>query len=538
MDPLFWADKKAEEIVKRRFHYEDRDAPDFKEYIVKTSASISGVLHIGRLSDSIRGDSVSRALRDAGHDSRLIWVAEDMDPLRKIPEGVPKEYEEYIGVPVVDVPDPWGCHSSYASHHVSSYMEVFDEFVSSDVTRYSMHEEYKKGSFSPYIKAILDNLEKVKGILNRYRENPLPQGWTPFTPLCKNCGKVITPRLKEFNGKIASYKCEDYSFEKTTAIGCGHEGDMNPLKDPGKLMWKGEWAAQWSRWKVSSEGAGKEYVVPMSAWWVNAEISEKIFNFPMPVPIFYEHVMINGQKMSASTGNVIYPKDWLKVAPANLLRFLYSKKLMKTRSFSFGDLSKLYDDYDNHARAYFSEEEAQNEKERAHIRRLYEISQVSDLEGHISLPFSHAISISQIFEDEESLVSSLKRSGHYSKKGHREIMERLRLARNWAQKYAPEASRINLQIDVKKISPLLDMGQRKLLGELSVFLSEEVRSPEEIHEWIYHAQERFNISLKDAFSAIYLSIMGTKKGPRASTFIASLDRDFVTARFKELSLPL
>jgi len=538
MESLFWADKKADEVVNRKFHYIDGEIPDFKEYVIKTSASISGVLHIGRLSDSIRGDSVCRALNDAGHDSKLIWVAEDMDPLRKVPEGVPKDYERYIGVPVVHVPDPQGCHASYAEHHVSAYVEVLDEFISSKITRYSMHEEYKKGSFTPYIKAMLENLEAVTEIQNRYRENPLPPGWTPFTPICKNCGKIITPRLKGFDGRTASYRCEDYSFETTTARGCGFEGEMDPLKAPGKLMWKGEWAAQWARWKVSSEGAGKEYVVPSSAWWVNAEIVERIHGFPMPVPIFYEHVMIGGQKMSASTGNVVYPKDWLFVAPPNLLRFFYNKKLMKTRSFSFEEIPKLYDDYDTHARAHFNEEEIQNEKERAHMKRLYEISQISHPERPVPLPFSHAYVVSQIFNDEPAMVASLKRSGHYSEKSHLQIMQRLAMAKNWAEKYAPEESRINLDINIEEVGSLLDSAQRALLKDLALWLEEGDRSSEEIHERIYLSAGELKIPLKKAFAAIYLSIIGANKGPRASTFIASLDKRWVVTRFKELFLPL
>jgi lysyl-tRNA synthetase class 1 len=532
MEGLFWADQKASDVVNRKFHYLKKDAPEQKEYVVKTSASISGVLHIGRLSDSIRGDSVVRALKDAGRNAKLIWVAEDMDPLRKVPGGVPADYEQYIGMPVVNIPDPDGCHKSYAEHHTSAYMEVFEEFVSSKITRYSMSEEYKKGSFNPYIKAMLENLDTVIEIQNKYRENSLAEGWSPFTPICTNCGRIITPRLKKFDGRIAAYKCEDYSFETTTARGCGHEGEMDPLKDPGKLMWKGEWAAQWAHWQVSAEGAGKEYVVPSSAWWVNAEILENIHGLPMPVPIFYEHIMIDGEKMSASVGNVVYPKDWLKVAPANILRFFYNKKLMKTRSFSFSELPKLYDDYDMHARVYSGTQEMQNEKECAHMKRLYEISQSGALEIASPLPFSHASMVSQIFTDDESVVASLKRSGHYDKNSHEQITQRLSLARNWAEKYAPDESKINLDIDVEKIREGLDDSQKAFLLELADWLLEKDWSSDEIHERIYETAKGMDLPLKEAFAAIYMAIMGAKRGPRASTFIASLDKNWVVRRFK------
>src|SRR3989338_11394849 len=156
---LFWADQFAEEIIHRKsFRYlPDRKVPNFDVFTVKTSASLSGVLHIGRLSDTIRGSSVYQALKDAGAKARLIWVAEDMAPLRKVPEGVPKDYEKYIGMPVTDLPDPDGCHKSYADHHVAEYFKVLDEFVTEKMEKFSMRAEYKAGNFRPYIKKILDH---------------------------------------------------------------------------------------------------------------------------------------------------------------------------------------------------------------------------------------------------------------------------------------------------------------------------------------------------------------------------------------------
>ncbi|MEK6852240.1 MAG: lysine--tRNA ligase, partial [Nanoarchaeota archaeon] len=347
-EALFWADQIASEVVNRaRFRYIDRKVPAFSRYVVKTSASISGVLHIGRLSDTIRGESVTRALLDKGKKAELIWVAEDMDPLRKVPGGIPKSYVKYLGMPVTDIPDFEGCHKSYAEHNVSEYFKVLDKFVTVKMDKFSTREEYRKGNFNPYIKKLLNSLGELKQILNKYRTNLLPKDWSPWQPICESCGKIMTPRVLNFDSEYVEYVCKDYQFEKTTARGCGHKGENNPLKGEGKLVWKSEWAAEWARWQVSSEGAGKEYQVPSSAWWVNAEICERILDFPMPFPIFYEHIMIEGKKMSASLGNVIYPVQWLEVAPPELLRVFYNKRLAQTRSVSWKELPALYAEYEN-----------------------------------------------------------------------------------------------------------------------------------------------------------------------------------------------
>jgi lysyl-tRNA synthetase class 1 len=42
------------------------------------------------------------------------------------------------------------------------------------------------------------------------------------------------------------------------------------------------------------------------------------------------------------------------------------------------------------------------------------------------------------------------------------------------------------------------------------------------------------ISPKDAFSAIYLSILGKDSGPQAGWLLASLDKEFVVKRLKEV----
>jgi lysyl-tRNA synthetase class 1 len=523
---LFWADQKAEEIVSRkRFSYLEKDIKPFDEYIVKTSASISGVLHIGRLSDTIRGESAVRALLDKGHRSSLIWVAEDMDPLRKIPEGVPAEYSEHIGRPVTDIPDPRGCHESYAAHHVESYLEVLHEFVGVEMTQYSMMEEYRKGSFKPFIKKMLENLESVIEIQNRYRDdtNPLRKGWAPWTPVCKNCGKIITPRVHDFSeaGKLP-YTCTDYSFESTTAKGCGHEGEADPLRDEGKLMWKGEWAAQWALWNVCSEGAGKEYAVPNSAFFVNGELCERVLGFPMPVPIFYEHLMIDGKKMSASVGNVVYPHDWLEVAPPELLRFLYNKKLMKTRNFSWSELPKLYDEYDRTAAGYWSGRIEPTQK------RLFEISQTGEPGPALGISFSMIAFLSKVFVDEAAFVTSVKRTGHYSEEVHKLIIDRLLKARKWAGRYGVGIP--SLLPDPSSVK--LDDRQDIFLRRLADYLVGGEHSEEEIQGKIYELSKELYLPTRDAFRAVYLTVLGEERGPRASTLIAALERGWVVERFK------
>jgi len=541
-DSLFWADAKAREIASRtKYHFLDRHLPPVRCFVVKTSASLSGVLHIGRLSDTIRADSVVTAIKDSGRRARLIWVAEDMDPLRKVPEGVPKTYERFIGTPVSDVPDPYGCHASYSEHHTSEYLEVMDRFLSNKARRYSTRTEYEKGNFRPFVRRILSRQEEMKSILEKYAGRPLSENWSPWKPICQGCGKIITPRIIEAEGTYVKYRCVDYRFEKTVAKGCGYIGEADALRDPGKLLWKGEWATEWARWRVSCEGGGKEYEVPTSAWWVNGEIAECILGFPMPVPFFYEHLLIDGKKMSASLGNVVYPKEWLDVAPPELLRFLYNKKLMKTRSFSWRLIPNLYDDYDRHARVFYGHVDNVSDKERSHMSRLYEISQIRRPPKRMPLllDFSFAALIAQIYDPDTSLdeaLQALKRSGLSKKLAMRDVeavRERLVFARNWVKRYAPDYS-IDLSASVPTHLPSSLKEEKGVLLELADRIQTDPVA-DSIQAAVFDVARKYGIPAPRLFRILYKLVIGRESGPRLGPLVCALGWERVVQRLREAS---
>ena len=529
---IFWADQLAKQIISRKkFHYVDKEIPNFGTYTVKTSASLSGVLHIGRLSDTIRGESVVLALKDAGVKTRFIWVAENMDPLRKVPRGVPSDYDKYIGVPVTDIPDPKGCHSSYAEHHMEQYFKVVDEFVVTEMEKFSMRDEYKKGTFNEYIKKILEKIDDVREIQNRYRTNPLKKNWSPWTPICENCGKIVTPHVLGFENGIVKYVCNDYEFESALAKGCGHKGENDPLKGNGKLLWKSEWAAQWARWQVVSEGAGKEYQVPNSAFWINGEIVEKVLDYPMPEPIFYEHLTIDNQKMSASLGNVVYPKDWVEVAPTEILRLFYNKRLMTTRSFSWKDLPILYDDYDKLAKIYFGETILENKKEESHYKRLFELSSGKKMQKPLDMSFSHAAVIAQTFTDEDDIVKGIAKTGHYKKEDHDRIFERLRTVKIWLRKYAPYDVKFEVQKEVPKGVILTDK-EKEALHIVAQKLKENEYTEQTLFEEFYNLSKSLELKPQEFFKAAYKVLLNKERGPKLAPFILALGKEKVAVLFE------
>jgi lysyl-tRNA synthetase class 1 len=242
----------------------------------------------------------------------------------------------------------------------------------------------------------------------------------------------------------------------------------------------------------------------------------------MPVPIFYEHLLIDGKKMSASIGNVIYPHEWLEVAPPQLLRFLYNKKLMKTRNFSWKELPKLYDEYDRMSYGYWGEKLDNTHK------RLFEFSHLNKPLKSPPIQFSMAAFLSRVFADEESFIGSVDRTGHYSKENHESIIERRTAAEKWASKFGEGIPTILEDPSQLK----LEENQKLFLNSLGDWLSEVGGTDEEIQSRIYVLSKDFSLPTKEAFRAIYIALLEEERGPKASTLISALDKKWVIERFK------
>ncbi|PIN99099.1 MAG: lysine--tRNA ligase [Candidatus Diapherotrites archaeon CG10_big_fil_rev_8_21_14_0_10_31_34] len=529
---VFWADEIADKIINRKkFDFTEKTIPKEKQWTVKSSSSLSGVLHIGRLSDIIRGEAEARALKEKGFPAEFIYVTEDMDPLRKIPKGVPKEFEQYIGFPVSDVPDPHGCHSSYAEHFTEEFLKVFKDFLFLEPEVYSMRKEYKKGNFTKEIIELVKKTDEVKKIIEKVQGSEVGKNWSVWKPICEKCGNLQTTVITKIEGEKIHYKCQDYAFEKFTAKGCGHEGISDLNKANGKLVWKSEWAAQWKRWKVCSEGAGKEYESRNSAFWVNAEISEKVLNFPHPEPIFYEHIIIGGAKMSASVGNIVYPFQWLEVAKPETLKYLYMKRLMKTRSFDWIDVPLLELELDRVLTA-----EKNNEGDEIEQLKNSKYKNSVKVKGREIIPLKADYSLIAFlnqFCSEKQVIEKLKEMDKIEKGDKKELeslKERINLSKAWLEKYAPEENKIVFSEELKKKPE----GKIKEVFSESIKVIEKESNPEEIQQKIYSIGKEKGVQPKELFKEFYLFLIEKEKGPRLGQLIIAIGKDKVLKKLEQV----
>jgi lysyl-tRNA synthetase class 1 len=59
-------------------------------------------------------------------------------------------------------------------------------------------------------------------------------------------------------------------------------------------------------------------------------------------------------------------------------------------------------------------------------------------------------------------------------------------------------------------------------------------NPEDFQKALYDWSKELKVPSKDAFAAIYLSLIGKDHGPKAGWLILSLEKEFIQKRFKEV----
>ena len=103
----------------------------------------------------------------------------------------------------------------------------------------------------------------------------------------------------------------------------------------------------------------------------------------------------------------------------------------------------------------------------------------------------------------------------------------------WLENYAPKF--VKFQVQTKKVPklPLTDEQTQFLKGLADLMESKEFTDAAELHDAMYGVLEEQGLKPQKGFQAIYKMILGQKQGPRAASFLLSLDKDFVVKRLRQ-----
>jgi len=517
---VHWGDAVASELSKR----------SVSKHVIETGTSISGVPHIGNASDVIRGDVVRKILAEGSVPAELIWVADDSDPFRKVPAGMEK-VKEYLGFPVKDVPDPFGCHSSFTEHFIQPFLDDLLQFGVAP-KHYSGTDLYRKGDLLAEVRTALAKRREIMEVLNQFRTTPLDD-FIPWNPICEKCGRISSTKPIAVEGDTVKYVCESTQVAGGDVEGCGQEGESDIKKGYGKLPWRVEWAARWHHFQVTCEPFGKEHATVGGSYDTSKIISEKVFGWPAPYSVVYEFFTLNGEKISSSKGNIITLSDWVSIAEPEVLKFFMYKRLQKQRDINLSMLPALVDEYDESERTFFGL--GADDEEGDKTKRMYQLSQVSQPQ-FLNIPYTLCAVLAQVVPDYKGEVLTRKVSAMgYSGFSEERLVFRVKLAGHWVRKHGPDYLMFELLDDMQSAEEYarLDDKQKECLSILSKELDKEWTA-EKFHKKIYETARGAGLEPPRLFDAVYSVLIGKKKGPKAASFILSLERDFIVKRFNSL----
>jgi len=508
---MHWADKYAEQIIRKK---------QKEKYVVESGISPSGIVHAGNFREIMTQDLVYRALIEKGVNAVHQFVFDDYDRFRKVPKGIPEKYSEYLGMPLSSVPDPWGCHPSYAEHYEEALMQELEKMgVITSVVR--MTEEYKACRYSENVRAALEKRKQIIEILNKYRSEPHPENWMPTVIYCAKCGKEVHDQeyLGEFTIK---YECK-----------CGYSEEFDfRKKGIVKLKWRVDWPMRWAYYDVDFESSGKDHQAAGGSWDTGKRIAREVFGQDPPLGPMYEFIYLKGvkEKMSSSKGNVVSVSELLKYFEPSVLRYLYTMKINKALEVPLDqDILNAYNYFDEAENAFFSGEGDDNEK------RRYSLAVIGrPKEKPIRVPFSVCVNMIQItLGDTDKAINILEgRTGHLknaSEEDKKRARERLGKAWAWVNELAPEQFRF--QVLEKMPSVSVPEKEAKVLEKIAGMVEKGVDGTL-IQEKIREYSEEEGASVREVFRNAYMLLLGRDRGPRLGPFLASLDPAFASARLK------
>jgi lysyl-tRNA synthetase, class I len=497
--------------------------PDAPIYTAAAGISPSGVVHFGNFRDIITSYAAYLQLKSQGLNAKFIFSWDNFDRFRKVPAGVPENFSQYIGMPLTSVPSPAEGFNSYAEYFQKPFEESIKE-LGIDLEYIYQTDEYKSGRYDEFIFLALKKRKEIAKILLSFMtekgkheaeivEEEYIENYYPISVYSRFSGKDSTKVLSYDGEKSITYYCAD--SKKTETV------DLS--KDRiAKLAWKVDWPMRWGIENVVFEPGGHDHASPGGSFDVSSVIAKEIFGIKEPVFVEYKFVGIQGGgvKMSGSKGNAVSPKQLLEIYEPALLKWLYMRK-SPGQAFSLAFDTEIYRQYDEFDREINASEES----------TALKLSGYNKYKNPI--PFKQAVALGQITqwneEKTKQLISDLK--ANYDE---RSVQIRLSKARNWLLEYNPrEIIKLLDKVNAEYFSAMPKESQEQV-RKLRMELVAEYSSIAELEKLVYTIPKNLNKSdkenapaQKEFFKHIYNLLIGKDAGPRLSTFLWAIDRDYV-----------
>ncbi len=500
--------------------------PDVSPIRLETGYGPSGAPHIGTFAEVARTTWVAMALSDlkagklASRAERnpaweIVVFSDDMDGLRKVPLNMPSDLSEHLGRPLCDIPDPFGCHDSYAGHNNAALREMLDRY-GFRYTFKAAHDQYRSGVFDEGMLRILGHVDEIRALILPTRKKEMRDDWSPFFPICERCGRIYSTRVTAYHPErgTISYVCDAATGSRP---GCGLKGELPVTGGRMKVGWKVDWALRWHSLGIHYEMYGKDLIESAQ---LSREIQMILGSRP-PVHFFYEMFLDEtGSKISKSVGKGLTVETWLSYAPRESMLLFLIRNPRKARKLSWDVVARTVDEYlDLIARHYG---QARTDEFRDELEFIWpDLPPASPYEYPVSYSFLFSIMGNVGLADPE-VIAGYVRNYRGRLPGSDAFLTRLveQAAAYYRDHVAPH-----------KRPPEVPADHAPLLERLAAFLSDE-RSADEIHHEAFAIPREAGLEPGPFFTTVYRVLSGQDRGPRLGPFVKMLGPARVSERLR------
>jgi lysyl-tRNA synthetase class 1 len=490
-----WPFKEAKAVLK---HIGNK-LPKKGYVLFETGYGPSGLPHIGTFGEVVRTTMVRKAFEKISDmPTRLFCISDDMDGMRKVPDVIPNsgEYKKYIGLPLTNIPDPFGTHESYG-HNMNARLRAFLDGFGFEYEFLSATECYKNGAFNEMLLKSLDLYEEIMDVMLPTLGEERQKTYSPFLPVCPETGHVLQVPILEYDKKqgTITYKNEN-----------GNLITSEVTNGKCKLQWKPDFGMRWAAFDVDFEMYGKDHLV-------NGPIYTKIckaIGGKAPHQSYYELFLDEkGEKISKSKGNGLTIDEWLRYATKDSLSYFMYLSPQKAKKLYFDVIPKCVDEYLNFARSYYTQDKTkQLENPLFHIH-----------DGNvpkIDFNFSYALLLNLVSacgSEERSVITGyIKHAEAGIDVDHNPLVaELVDKAINYYHNFIKPNKKYRTATDLEK--PAL----KRLAEELTKMSDED--SAETLQNKVYEIGRESGMEIKDWFTALYEVLLGASQGPRFGSFI-------------------
>jgi len=475
-----------------------------KPVILETGYGPSGLPHMGTFGEVARTTMVRNAFRALTGDhwaTRLIAFSDDMDGLRKVPEGIPNSemLREDLHLPLTKVRDPFGTHDSFGAHNNARLRAFLDNF-GFEYEFMSSTETYRSGRFDAALLTMLERFDKVMGIMLPTLGEERRATYSPFLPISPITGHVLQVPTLERNVEKGTIVFDDPAGGRTEVpVTGGHV----------KLQWKPDWAMRWTALDVDYEMSGKDLIESVRE---SSKLCRAIGGVP-PEGFNYELFLdIEGKKISKSKGNGLTMEDWLRYGTPESLSWYMFQSPKSAKSLHFNVIPRATDDYLSFIEQYKTQEPAKRMDNAVwHIH--------SGQPPESASPVSFALLLNLVGVANASTKDQLW--AYFAKylpdatPESEPVLDRLMgYALNYYEDFVKPSKTYRLPDDKEKAA-LLDLAERLKA------LPADTTDGEVIQGEVYAVGKAHEFEpLRAWFQALYEVLLGASQGPRFGSFAA------------------